>query len=214
MRASARARPLLHDLGNDLRVAEDSVLLHHRGVRQAKRARGSSDAATRQRPMHRDSGLHAGTHILANLDALATEARQQDLVALLDRDGHDLAVLARCTRASRKHESLRRRRRGRGRGQKDAAGGLLHSQKPKRGGEHGSATLRWAPHFFLRRAPTTALSCRSEQTYLDRLDPLDKHTVEQRRDGLDAPDGERHGARWTADGRRWSNTDTASALST
>ena len=141
---------LLLNLREDVRVLEEVVLL---GLKTA-----SSVQAAKQE--------HLGhTHLLSNLDRVASPARQQYAVTRLHLRRNDVAVLVRRARANRDNGRLRQRRAGRRRGQEDTGGSFLR-ERFESASYVGSIGANYT-------------------TYCLGLEPLNENTVKQGHNGLD-----------------------------
>ena len=102
---------LLLDLGEDLRVAEEEVLLHRHKIHSS-----ALPSLIRK---------NAQTHLVTELDRVAAPAREEYAVARLHLRRDDLARLVGRTGARRDDGRLGERRRGRRRGEEDARGSFL-----------------------------------------------------------------------------------------
>lgn len=114
-------RTLLVELGDDLHVPEDLVLLlyEHRNVSLYFAPREHSRAALRK------PCLSLETHLLADLDGSSTESGEHDAITSLHRDGDELAIPSWCTGADGDDYALGRGSRVGRRREEQAGGGFL-----------------------------------------------------------------------------------------
>lgn len=115
MRLGSSRLSLLVDLGQDLGISDEEVLLEVQG----KKSEMSVAHLKVLRTRITTSRQSMKTHILADLDAVAAPARKEDLVSDLDARRNDLAILIGDTGAGSDDAGLGKRRLCGSRGQEE-----------------------------------------------------------------------------------------------